>query len=98
MSHGCSAIARDDSELAVPSPVSGAKLFSPARWNDLPKTEPQESAARRQIGIEQAGIGARTAFVAIKTGEPVLQEEAGVVEIERDRVFVSDLILMLFIA
>ena len=61
------------------------------------KAHAQEAAILRKECIEQAGIDAGSAFIAVEPGEAVVQEQAGSVKIDGDRVFIADVLFLFFI-
>ena len=51
-----------------------------------------DTAAAAQECVGKAQIGAHPAFMTIKAGETIGQEEAGAVKVERDRILIADLV------
>jgi hypothetical protein len=57
----------------------------------------QKAAVGTKEAVGETGIGAKPALIAIQPGEAVFEEKTGVIKVQRDGVFVGNLIAVFLV-
>ena len=80
--------------LAAVQPGSQFKTVLAGNMKGFAEAHPRKAAIVRQEGIKQADIGTGAAFITVIAGKAVVQEQAAVVKIHADGVFIANFIFV----